>query len=101
MQRMREHRINLNRLVRHEGMNPNRQLLPVMLSMWMDADAGEKEVLLELLLNTFGSPKRVRWTDDGDPKVADPQGKAEREADKTMKDVFASILQRSESSEGS
>lgn len=92
MQRVREHRIHLNRILRHESLNPNRALLAQALQMWIDADPEEKELMSQILRGVWVNPKQINWKDEGDPGIPNPESKTEAEDMATMRGIFSQIV---------
>jgi hypothetical protein len=93
MQRKREHRIVLNRLLRDERISPNRSLLAEVLSMWLDAESDEEKAFVQdLIKNVWANPKRVRWIDEDDPQEEANRTNLEQEARDKIKDVFDQLL---------
>lgn len=95
MVRIREHRIALNRLLKNERFHPNRAFLAEAMLMYLDADPGpEKEMVFNLIVNVWISPKRTRWNDDEDGPMEAPDSKYEREATAEIKSVFDNIMNK-------
>lgn len=89
MQRLREHRIFMNRILRDERLTPNRALLAEMMMLWMDAEADEKAFVQGIINSVFGSPTRVRWRDEDDPPPTGQSGPLEKEAESQIREAFS------------
>lgn len=92
MQRVREHHIVLNRLLKDERLNPNRALLAEVLAMWTDTQGEEKTLITDILRSVWVSSKYVKWSDDDDPPTPAPGSMTEQQQSEQIKNVFASIL---------
>lgn len=92
MKRTREHNIDLKRLIKNERLAPNRGLLAVALSMYLDAEPGEeKDLFFNLLKNVWVSPKKIQWVDSEDVGD-DPVATAEKEKISQLRAAFDAVL---------
>lgn len=89
---IKQHKTNLNHLMKMETLAPSRRQLAQMLTLWLDAKTDrDRNVIEALLLQVWrGSSK---WKEMDDP--ADPTGptKAEREADVKLQSAWDAILE--------
>jgi hypothetical protein len=92
MRRKREHKRDLNRILRHVQLNPNRGLLAVVMGMWMDAETPEERKTVESLMTVFLSGKAIRWGDDGDSPIPTMTDRTEIADNEKLKDIFGKIL---------
>lgn len=84
--------MHLSRILRHESIHPTRALLAEALAMYIDAEPGaEKQFFMDILRAVWVSPKRISWTEDGDPALG-PATKVEAEDMAVMRRVFDSIV---------
>ena len=95
MKRIREHNQDLKRLTKNERLAPNRGLLAVALSMYLDADEGpEKELFFNLLKNVWVDARRVRlWLDTEDVEMT-PQVDRKQEKLAEIRAVFDASFAR-------
>ncbi len=97
MKRIREHNQDLKRLIKNERLAPNRGLLAVALSMYLDADEGEeKELFFNMLKNVWVSPKTIKWVDSED-KGDDPATIYEQQKIAQIRSAFDAVLAEHES----
>jgi hypothetical protein len=92
MKRKREHKRDLNRILRHVQLNPNRGLLAVVMGMWLDAETPEEQRTTESLMNVFISGKSIRYGDDGDSPTPGGTDRTEVADNAKITSIFSEIM---------
>lgn len=111
MLRMKEHRANINRIVKDDRLSPNRRTLLQLIVMYFDADekprttgaaitdlpfdeekaAKDKDLLYRVLLCEYGNSRNIRWLDPADAPE-DPTSRIELDATATIRSAFDAVL---------
>lgn len=98
LERQKQHRTVLNRLLKDIRLSPNRALLAEMLAIYFDVVKPEdQEMLKSLLIGSFGNAKLIRWYDNEDPPSEEKfLSRRDAAATEKIRDVFSEILRSGE-----
>lgn len=91
---IKQHKTNLNHLMKLETLAPSRRQLAQYTAMWLDAKTERDRNLIEMILiNVWGRGGSSKWKELDDP--ADPTGatRIEREADAALQSAWDEILE--------
>lgn len=93
------HQDTLKRLLRNEGMPPNKALLAELLSMYFDLIRDDdRDLIREIIRSTYGDPKSPRYRDRDDPPEQTTQTRGEIAQTSQIRDIMTAVLKRGETS---
>jgi hypothetical protein len=89
---LKQHKTNLNQLMKLETLAPGRRQLAQMVAMWLDAKTEHDKEFLELIMISLYT-RRTKWREEDDPSDPTAPTKQERDADAKLQGAWDAILE--------